>query len=124
MRSTDLTPEMICLVTPIHFIFFLAYCDLLSHLSCYDWAQKEATRYGDKWAKKWAREPAYMKILAEIPGILENYTKVVDKARFNSWNEYLNEYLSKGILFACPVISSFHFIVLAVYVICCGSSFT
>ena len=73
-----------------------AYCDLVSHLTCFSWAQKEAIRYGEKWSKKWAREKAYMKILAEIPEILERHTVILDKKQFASWKEYLNEYLSKG----------------------------
>ena len=77
----------------------IAYCDLVSHLTCYNWAQKEAKRYGEKWNKKWARDNAYTKILGEIPRILEKHAIVVDKKQFNSWNDYLNEFLSKGIFF-------------------------
>eukprot|EP00795_Rhopilema_esculentum_P006132 gene6132-11522_t len=74
----------------------IAYCDVVSHLTCYNWALKEARRYGEKWNKKWAREATYIKIISEIPEILDKYSIVVDKNRFYTWSEFLNEYLSKG----------------------------
>lgn len=33
----------------------IAYIDIGDHLHCYQWALKEALRYGDKWKKKWAQ---------------------------------------------------------------------
>ena len=97
-----LSNEVSCFEVIDHWSFILhaAYCDLVSHLTCYDWVQKEAARYGEKWNKKWARETAYTKILAEIPTILEKHTVVADKKKFSSWSDYLNEYLSKGELVA------------------------
>ena len=89
-----------CLTLHI-FYFPTAYCDLASHLTCYTWAVKEAKRYGEKWNKKWAREKAYMKILAEIPDILEEYAIVSDKKQFTSWKHYLSDYFSKGMPSAC-----------------------
>lgn len=31
-----------------------AYCDISTHLSCYQLALKEMIKFGDKWSKKWA----------------------------------------------------------------------
>ena len=33
----------------------IAFVDIGDHLHCYQWALKEAQRYGDKWKKKWAQ---------------------------------------------------------------------
>ena len=33
----------------------IAYIDIGDHLHCYQWALKEAARYGEKWKKKWAQ---------------------------------------------------------------------
>ena len=74
-----------------------AFCDLIDHLNCYNWVQKEARRYGEKWNKKWAREAAYNKILSEIPTILEKHIVVVDRTRFPSSKEFLADFLSKGV---------------------------
>jgi len=44
-----------------------------------------------------------MKVLTEIPEILERHTVILDKKHFASWKEYLDEYLSKGgIIEGCP----------------------
>lgn len=32
----------------------IGYCDISKHLSCYNWALKEMTKFGDKWSKRWA----------------------------------------------------------------------
>lgn len=33
----------------------IAYVDVAAHMPCYQWALKEAQRYGEKWTKKWAQ---------------------------------------------------------------------
>eukprot|EP00794_Sanderia_malayensis_P009883 gene9883-10893_t len=99
------------------------YCDLVSHLKCYEWAQKEARRYGEKWNKKWAREATYNKILAEIPGILDKHMIILDKSRFSTWKKFLANFLSKGgIIEACPPSDSVTSLSVDVFIDPCGNS--
>ena len=65
-------------------------------MNCYNWVFKEAERYGEKWNKKWAREAAYLKILAELPEILERHAVPADKKRYSSWREFLHDFLGRG----------------------------
>ncbi|XP_038076728.1 IQ domain-containing protein H-like [Patiria miniata] len=81
----------------------IAYCDITPHLRCHSWAKKEAARYGEKWAKKWAQEPAYIKIRAEVPDILANNATPINKKLYSSWPKFLEAFLSQGgVIEACP----------------------
>ncbi|XP_074650955.1 IQ domain-containing protein H-like isoform X2 [Tubulanus polymorphus] len=81
----------------------IAYIDVTEHLKCYNWAVKESQRYGEKWSKKWAQEPAYMRILAEIPDILDKFAVPADKDIFPTWEKFIEAFLSQGgIVEACP----------------------
>ena len=62
-----------------------SYCDVPTHLKCYDWCVKEAQRYGAKWSKKWAQEPAYRKILAELPEIIANHSIPINTDVYPTW---------------------------------------
>ena len=81
----------------------IAYIDIAEHLRCYPWALKEAQRYGEKWSKKWAQEAAYIKIHAELPAVLVQHAVTVNSHVYNSWQKYLNTFLSQGgVIEACP----------------------
>ncbi|XP_052277313.1 IQ domain-containing protein H-like isoform X2 [Dreissena polymorpha] len=81
----------------------IAYCDVPEHLRCYSWALKEEKRYGDKWSKKWAQEPVFIKILSEIQELLENHATPVNTKVYPTWEKFLASFLSKGgIIEACP----------------------
>ena len=82
---------------PLHtIIIVIAYCDVVSHLDCYDWIVKESIRYGDKWRKQWAQEYAKKRLVLELPTILAVYSQPVNKTSFPTWGHYLQEYMIVG----------------------------
>ena len=76
--------------------YYPAYCDVVTHLDCYEWVVKESIRYGDKWKKQWAQEYARQRIVQELPTILAVCAQPVNRNLFPTWSHYLQVYLTAG----------------------------
>jgi len=44
----------------------IAVVDVSAHLPCYQWANREADRYGENWKQSWAQEQVLMKVTEQV----------------------------------------------------------
>lgn len=69
---------------------------MVQYLPCYEWLLREVKRYGSKWKKCWAQEPALKKIISLVPNILTEYVQIMDTTLYPGWQDYLKCFLQVG----------------------------
>ncbi|CAF1300643.1 unnamed protein product [Adineta ricciae] len=74
----------------------VAYCDIATHLPCYQNVVKEAEKLRENWSIKSVQKDYYRRILSELPDVLHKHTVYINKAQFNSWKSYLSVFLTQG----------------------------
>ncbi|CAF3609709.1 unnamed protein product [Rotaria socialis] len=70
----------------------IAYCDIATHLPCY----KNVLEEVEKSPNQSVRKQSYTQVLCELSDVLDKHTIYINKKQFNSWQEYLNVFLSEG----------------------------
>ncbi|KAM8972328.1 LOW QUALITY PROTEIN: IQ domain-containing protein H [Pelodytes ibericus] len=74
-----------------------AFCDIATYLPSHSWAVSEQQRYGpDTWRQKWAQEKVVQQIIQELPMVLHQHAKLVNKRLFPTWQDFLKALISCG----------------------------
>ncbi|CAH8866543.1 unnamed protein product [Trichobilharzia szidati] len=83
-----------------HGVAFLS----IENLQSFKWALEQRQWHGPiRWTKKWAQETTYMKILSEVPQLLQKHLKLFPNDFYTDSVSFIQSFLkSGGVIEACP----------------------
>ncbi|KAH8856370.1 IQ domain-containing protein H [Schistosoma japonicum] len=78
----------------------------IDNLQSFKWALEQRQWHGaSRWNKKWAQENTYVKILSEVPNLLQKHLKLFSNSFYTDSESFLQAFLKHGgVIEACPPV--------------------
>ncbi|CAH8592746.1 unnamed protein product [Schistosoma mattheei] len=78
----------------------------IENLQSFKWALEQRQWHGAaRWNKKWAQETTYVKILSEVPQLLQRHLKLFPNSFYTDSTSFIEAFLKHGgVIEACPPI--------------------
>ncbi|CAH8636947.1 unnamed protein product [Schistosoma rodhaini] len=78
----------------------------IDNLQSFKWALEQRQWHGAvRWNKKWAQETTYVKILSEVPQLLQRHLKLFPNGFYTDSTSFIEAFLKHGgVIEACPPI--------------------